>query len=112
MVFLDYTTVTITGNSSSAYTVPYRAFITADFNSGSRSTGSLVSYIARNDSNNNAVVKPLVVYTTLRTAALSESSVEYQKTYSVVFDAGNVIESANWGSVNATLHIFRLPEAP
>lgn len=119
MVFLDYVTHTFTGNGQT-FTVPYKAMITCEINSlsffdaGSRTPAT----IALNSSSvSNSIVKPVFTISRIVTTVDgggfdSDNSHRQEMYFSPVYDSGQIISVFNFTSINATIHIFRLPEAP
>lgn len=117
MVYLDYTTVNFSTTSSgetTIYTVPYKCVIIAEVNTFLPRT-VISNYVARNDSDSLSIVKSIIEYNQFLTrpgGVGDDDVIRTLKSNTQVFESGEVIVSRGWSSINATLHIFRLPESP
>lgn len=119
MVYLDYTTVNVTGNSANVFTCPYKCLIMAEINSSIGAFGDEPAWIGKNTSDSNNIIKPIALDTPIVhdiDAALgSFNGFDQMNTllqFAPIYDAGEIIESQAWQAINAVLHIFRLPESP
>lgn len=122
MVFLDYTTHTFTGNNQT-FTVPYKAMITCEMNSFTYTggTGNNPAGIALNGSNNNTLIKTIFSVETVVSRASFSGVINptfttnlhsIESHFAPIYDSGQVIRVVGFQTINAVMHIFRLPEAP